>query len=285
MGERIEVVADADPTFGARLERGRAATGEGVEDHITGSRVAGDERVRECRREAREVGAHRVEAVAPQPLLGLPLGCDRQFREPEREFEGQLTGRHASRGSRGWCGNGRRNRRRTGHDALGTSCPNTGPGRRRGARSVARWKCRPRAVRTDELQPLGGSPGRGARGRLGSDSRLSAELLDSPSLTKTDSCRLREARSRQEGPSPPTRLSPAKRSPESSRPAGSGTFGTTAGLSFAPVGIRDSGRMSGHRGRLAWNVPPVETAGPRGSGIAARSRTAWWMWCYAPPSG
>ena len=145
-----------------------------------------------------------MEAVAPQPLLGLPLGRDRQLREPEREFEGQLTGRQTSRGSRCGCGNGRRNRRRTGHDAFGTSCPNAGPGRRRGARSVARWKCRPRAVRTAELQPLGGSPGRGARGRLASDSRLSAELLDSPSLTKTDSCRLREARSRQEGPSPPT---------------------------------------------------------------------------------
>ena len=180
-----------------------------------------------------------MEAVAPQPLLGLPLGRDCQLREPEREFEGQLTGRQTSRGSQCGCGNGRRNRRRTGHDAFGTSCPNAGPGRRRGARSVARWKCRPGAVRTAELQPLGGSLGRGARGRLGSDSRLSAELLDSPSLTKTDSCRLREARSRQEGPSPPTRLSPAKRSPESSRPAGSGTFGTTAGLSFAPVRVQD----------------------------------------------
>ena len=163
MGERVEVVANADPTLGTRLERGRAPTGEGVEDHVTGSRVAGDERVRESSRKAREIGAHRVEAVAPQPLLGLPFRRNRQLGEPEREFEGQLTGRHASRGSRGCCGNGRRNRRRTGHDALGTSCPNTGPGRRHGARSVARWKSRPRAVRTVVLQPLGASPGRGAR--------------------------------------------------------------------------------------------------------------------------
>ena len=163
VGERVEVVADADPALGARLERGRAATGERVEDDVTGSRVAGDERVGECRRKAREVRAHRVEAVAPQPLLGLPLGRDRQLREPERQLEGELTGRLVSRGPRGWWSYGRRNRRRTGHDALGTSCPNAGPGRRRGARSVARWKCRPRAVRNVELQPLGASPGRGAR--------------------------------------------------------------------------------------------------------------------------
>ena len=253
----------------------RAAAGERVEDDVAGPRVAGDERVGEGRREAREVRAHRVEAVAPQPLLVLPLGRECQRRELERELEGELAGRQTSRGSQCGCGNRRRNRRRTGHDAFGTSCPNAGPGRRRGARSVARWKCRPGAVRTAELQPLGGSPGRGARGRLESDSRLSAELLDSPSLTKTDSCRLREARSRQEGPSPPTRLSPAKRSPESSRPAGSGTFGTTAGLSFASVGIRTTRFPSRSRSaRRPDHHPESGAFALRGSVMADRVRPA-----------
>ena len=45
VGERVEVVADADPALGARLERRGAAAGERVEDDVAGPRVAGDERV------------------------------------------------------------------------------------------------------------------------------------------------------------------------------------------------------------------------------------------------
>ena len=55
VGEGVEVVADADPTLRARLERRRAAAGERIEDDVTGSRVARDERVGQGGREAREV--------------------------------------------------------------------------------------------------------------------------------------------------------------------------------------------------------------------------------------
>ena len=69
VGKGVEVVADADPALGAGLERGRAASRERVEDDVTRPRVPGDERMGQGRREAREVRAHRVERVAPQPLL------------------------------------------------------------------------------------------------------------------------------------------------------------------------------------------------------------------------
>ena len=91
VGERVEVVADADPALRARLERGGAATRERIEDHVTGPRIAGDEGVGEGGREAREVRAHRVERVAPQALLGLPLGFQRDRRQFERELEGELA--------------------------------------------------------------------------------------------------------------------------------------------------------------------------------------------------
>ena len=80
VGERVEVVADPDPALGAGLERRRAAAAERVEDDVAGSRVAGDERMGEGGREARQVRAHRVEPVAPQALLILPLGGDRAAR-------------------------------------------------------------------------------------------------------------------------------------------------------------------------------------------------------------
>ena len=51
VGERVEVVADADPALGAGLERRRAATGERIEDDVARPRVAGDEGVGERRRE------------------------------------------------------------------------------------------------------------------------------------------------------------------------------------------------------------------------------------------
>ena len=70
VGERVEVVADADPALGAGLERRRAATGERVEDDVAGPRVAGDERVGEGGREAREVRAHRVERSGPTAAAG-----------------------------------------------------------------------------------------------------------------------------------------------------------------------------------------------------------------------
>jgi len=47
-----------------------------TQDDVAAARVAGDEGVGEGRREAREVRAHRVERVAPEPLLVLPLRCD-----------------------------------------------------------------------------------------------------------------------------------------------------------------------------------------------------------------
>src|SRR3989304_1150812 len=78
MGERVEVVADADPALRRGLERGRAPPGEGVEDDVTGPAVARDEGVRQRRWKARQVRAHRVERVAPQALLGFPLRLDRE---------------------------------------------------------------------------------------------------------------------------------------------------------------------------------------------------------------
>ena len=92
VGERVEVVADADPALGDRLERGRAAAAEGVEDDVARPRVARDEGVGERRREAREVRAHRVEAVAPEAGLVLPLGFDPERGEGARQLEGELAG-------------------------------------------------------------------------------------------------------------------------------------------------------------------------------------------------
>ena len=91
VGERVEVVADADPALRAGLERGRAAPGERVEDDVTRPRIAGDERMGEGRREAREIRAHRMEGVAPQPLLVLPLGGEGECRQLGRQFERELT--------------------------------------------------------------------------------------------------------------------------------------------------------------------------------------------------
>ncbi len=90
--ERVEVVADADPSLGDRLERGRAAAAERVEHDVARARVARDEGVRQRRREAREVRAHRVEAVAPEAGLVLPLGLDRERGERARQLEGELAG-------------------------------------------------------------------------------------------------------------------------------------------------------------------------------------------------
>ena len=89
--ERVEVVADPDPPLRARLERCRAATRERIEDDVARSRVAGDEGVGERGREARQVRAHRVEGVAPQALLVLPLGSERDRRQLERKLERELA--------------------------------------------------------------------------------------------------------------------------------------------------------------------------------------------------
>ena len=91
LGQRVEVVADADPALGERLERRGAAARERVEHDVAGPAVAGDERVGEGRREAREVRAHRVEAVAPQPRLELPVRLDRDRREGTGQLEGELA--------------------------------------------------------------------------------------------------------------------------------------------------------------------------------------------------
>ena len=92
VGERVQVVADADPALGAGLEGRRPASGERIEDDVASARVAGDEGVGKGGREAREIRAHRVERVAPQPLLVLPLGRDRQGRQLRGEVEGELSG-------------------------------------------------------------------------------------------------------------------------------------------------------------------------------------------------
>jgi hypothetical protein len=55
VGERVEVVADADAALRAGLERGGAAPREGIEHDVAGPRVASDERVGEGRREAGKV--------------------------------------------------------------------------------------------------------------------------------------------------------------------------------------------------------------------------------------
>src|SRR6476659_6163036 len=73
MGERVEVVADANSTFGARLEGRGPTSAERVEDDVSAAAVAPDEGVGESRRKARQVRAHRMEGRAPQPLLVLPL--------------------------------------------------------------------------------------------------------------------------------------------------------------------------------------------------------------------
>jgi hypothetical protein len=93
MGERVEVVSGPHSPLRAGLERRRPAAAEGIEDHVTGSRVAGDECVRQTGREARQVRAHRMEAVAPQPLLALPFRFDRERRDLGRELERQLADR------------------------------------------------------------------------------------------------------------------------------------------------------------------------------------------------
>ena len=86
VGERIQVVADADPALGAGLERRRPAAAERVEHDVAGPAVAGDEGVGQRRREAREVRAHRVEGVAPEALLLLPLRRDVEARQRRAEL-------------------------------------------------------------------------------------------------------------------------------------------------------------------------------------------------------
>ena len=102
VGERIQVVADADPALGACLEGRRPAAGERIQDDVTGPRIPGDEGVRQRGRKAGQIRAHRVEGVAPQALLVLPLGRDREWRQLERQLEGELAVGGSRRGSRHW---------------------------------------------------------------------------------------------------------------------------------------------------------------------------------------
>jgi hypothetical protein len=109
LGEGVEVVADADPSLGERLQGRGAASGERVQDDVAGPAVAGDERVRERRREAREIRAHGVQAVAPQPRLELPVRLDRDRGESARQLERELAGvwilgghSPVSKAPRGW---------------------------------------------------------------------------------------------------------------------------------------------------------------------------------------
>ena len=84
VGERVQVVADADPALRAGLEGSRPAAAERVEHDVAAAAVAADERVGEGGREAGEVRAHRVEGGSPQPLLVLPLGRDVDRGEARR---------------------------------------------------------------------------------------------------------------------------------------------------------------------------------------------------------
>ena len=110
----------------------RAAPGERVEDDVARPRVAGDEGVGQGRREAREVRAHRVEGVAPQALLVLPLGREGDRRQLERKLEGELA-------------RGRERAGRADMGGPGPPCPQRRSRSVRGSRSVARANSRLRA--------------------------------------------------------------------------------------------------------------------------------------------
>lgn len=109
-----------------------------------------------------------------------------------------------------------------------------------------------------------GGPG----GRLGMDSRLFAKLLDSPSLTKTDQCRLREARSRLEGSSPPTGHRRRRGHPSPRGPPDPAQFGSTAGLSSSESPYRTSGCFAASGAALGAppgsleDEPPVPSLDP-----------------------
>src|SRR6185503_14329612 len=114
-------------------ERRGAATRERIEHDVARPRVAGDEGVREGGREARQVRAHRVERVAPQALLRLPVGFEGDRREFERQLEGELARGRRGRGTRA------RSVRSGRHRRVQTSLsPTSITGRRDGARSIAR---------------------------------------------------------------------------------------------------------------------------------------------------
>ena len=93
VGERIEVVANAQAPLDTGLEGHRSSTRERVEDHVPGARVPLDEGVGERRREAGEIGAHRVEGMAPQAVAILPVGLDREPGKIPDEVQAQLGGR------------------------------------------------------------------------------------------------------------------------------------------------------------------------------------------------
>ncbi len=78
VGHRVEVDADADATLRTGLQSGRAPTAERIEYDIPRAAVSGDKGVRERRGEHRQIAAHRVKGMAPQPLLVLPVGLDCQ---------------------------------------------------------------------------------------------------------------------------------------------------------------------------------------------------------------
>src|SRR6478752_1725461 len=102
----------ADPAFQPSRSAARRV--------VTGARVARDEGVGEGRREAREVRAHRVERVAPQALLVLPLGRELDRGQLDGQFEGELA---RGGGGRRTCRHGRSDppwpTLRTGFGAMG----------------------------------------------------------------------------------------------------------------------------------------------------------------------
>ena len=92
--QRVAVDADADASLEACLEGHAAPAAEGVEDHVTRAAPACDEVVGDGRRQAAEVGAHRVERMGPSTSLVMPLGRQRERwqggRGRPRAVQGQV---------------------------------------------------------------------------------------------------------------------------------------------------------------------------------------------------
>ena len=212
VGERVEVVADPDPALGAGLQRRRAATRERIEDDVARPRVAGDEGVGEGRREARQVGAHRVEAVAPQALLVLPLG-----REP-------MAGRSIGSSRASWPAVAARSRAvpvQPTWAVWSSIARGSDPGRPDGSRSIARAIRAPKGPPDPRPRRRSGrsachlhvrSVDRGRRLVAGSRNTRNRVTSRAPGRWSPD--RLRGVRSIR-GPVPTVRPSPAKRPPPS----------------------------------------------------------------------
>ena len=216
VGERVEVVADADPALGRRLERRRAAARERVEDDVAAPRVAGDERVGEGGREAREVRAHRVERVAPEALLVLPLG-----RDPDRR---QLGGQLPAQG-----------RGQAGTRAV------------RSSSSTPRSEGRGAYHAVNSAQSSAHGPSVGRRSRLGPEPEaVCGTARRASGVTEVSISGPSRPPSRREGPSPPSGPVPAKRPPGLMLRPPHRLCGPAAGSTSRPP----------FGGRPRWHNPP-----------------------------